>query len=78
MLFGERFDDNPKFAIPPGYHDMVTLWRMFAGGGLAPGYLPDRGGAIDQPAIMIDAFAAMSRVKQAIDKHGLSAELQGQ
>ncbi len=39
---------------------MVGLWRLFQGGGMGVGYLPDAGGAIDQPVIMMRAFAVMS------------------
>jgi hypothetical protein len=39
---------------------MIGLWRLFQGSGLGAGYLPDAGGALDQPAIMMQAFALMS------------------
>jgi hypothetical protein len=38
---------------------MVKLWRLFTGG-MAPGFLPESGGLMDQAAIMIDAFGIMS------------------
>jgi hypothetical protein len=40
---------------------MVQLWRLYQGGGMGAGYLPDAGGAIDQPAAMMAAFALMNQ-----------------
>lgn len=38
---------------------MIRLWRLCAGG-FGGGVLPCAGGAGDQPAAMMDAFALMS------------------
>lgn len=39
---------------------MVRLWRLYQGGGMGPGYLPDAGGTMDQPVAMLEAFSLMS------------------
>ena len=38
---------------------MVHLWRLFQSS-MGVGYLPDSGGTMDQPAIMLSAFSFMS------------------
>ena len=38
---------------------MLRLWRLFAPG-MSAGHLPDAGGTLDQAAIMMDAFDAMT------------------
>lgn len=51
---------------------MLELWRMayppqgmFGGGA---GHLPDRGGVLDQPVVMMAAFALMNRAAAMLDK----------
>jgi len=44
---------------------MIRLWRLYQGG-LAVGHLPDAGGTLDQPAIMLDAFALMSATEHEL------------
>lgn len=39
--------------------EMVKLWRMYQGG-MGAGLLPDAGGLMDQPVIMMEAFDIMS------------------
>lgn len=46
---------------------MVRLWRAYLGG-MGLGHLPEAGGLMDQAAIMMDAFAAMSNAQYQIDK----------
>lgn len=52
---------------------MLTLWRAYRGGGPGlfggggGGHLPDAGGAGDQAAVMLDAFAAMSGAAAEIE-----------
>jgi hypothetical protein len=58
-LFGEKYAENPKFKLTENDMEMVKLWRLFTGG-MAPGFLPESGGLMDQAAIMIDAFGIMS------------------
>ncbi len=43
---------------------MVNLWRMFQGSGFASGHMPDEGGMMEQPALMMDAFALMNKAEQ--------------
>lgn len=61
---------------------MVRLWLLFKGGeirgkfvgmgsggaihGRTPGHLPDEGGTLQQPAVMLDAFAWMSEVEAVL------------
>ncbi len=61
---------------------MVSLWRLYRGGetkghfvgmggggaihGWTPGLLPDAGGVMDQPAIMIEAFDLMNAAEAEI------------
>lgn len=49
---------------------MVALWRLYQGG-MGVGYLPDAGGSMDQPVMMIQAFQMMSdfehRLKNGTD-----------
>ena len=42
---------------------MLRLWQLYLSG-----HLPDAGGAMDQAAVMIDAFAAMSAAKMELEK----------
>lgn len=39
---------------------MLRLWRLYQGSGFGPGPMPERGGALDQPTIMLEAFDIMS------------------
>ena len=39
---------------------MIGLWRLFQGGEMCIGYLPDAGGTMEQPIVMLQAFALMS------------------
>lgn len=46
---------------------MVRLWRLYAPG-MSLGFLPDEGGVLDQSAMMLDAFAVMSRAQAELEK----------
>lgn len=46
---------------------MVRAWRLYQGG-LGARVLPDPGGALQQPAIMLDAFDFMSGVERRLAK----------
>ena len=43
---------------------MLDVWQLYRGGGGGmgggPGFLPDAGGAMDQPTAMLKAFGVMS------------------
>lgn len=39
---------------------MVKVWRLFQGGEMCIGHLPDTGGVMDQPTVMLDAFSFMT------------------
>lgn len=45
---------------------MCRVWRVFQGGGMGLGAMPDPGGSLDQPAIMLDCFGLMSAAEAAI------------
>jgi hypothetical protein len=47
---------------------MMQLWRLFQGGGMGVGYLPDAGGALDQPVLMMRAFSLMSDFEHRLTK----------
>lgn len=44
---------------------MLRLWRLFQGG-MGSGCLPDPGGSLDQPVLMIEAFAVMSATEAGL------------
>lgn len=46
---------------------MVRAWRLYQGG-MGARVLPDPGGALQQPAVMIEAFEFMSMVEAKIGK----------
>ena len=39
---------------------MLHLFRLYQGGGMGVGHLPEAGGVMDQSVVMLDAFALMS------------------
>lgn len=47
---------------------MVPLWRLWQGGSMSAGHLPDAGGTLDQAAIMLDAFRVMDGAEQRLRK----------
>ncbi len=61
-MLGTLYPTNPRLELTPNDLDMVRLWRLFQGG-MGPGHLPDAGGVLDQPALMLDAFAYMNAVE---------------
>lgn len=68
-LFGERYPTNPRLGLDDNAFEMVRLWRLYQGG-MAPGWLPDPGGVLDQAAILLDAFAVMSAAEAALQPKG--------
>jgi hypothetical protein len=67
-VFGELYDTNPRFLLSENDLEMVSLWRLFQGSEFASGYLPDSGGVMEQPAIMMDAFAVMNHAEAELTK----------
>lgn len=63
---GDFYETNPRFGLPAWTQAMVQSWQLYLGGGLGLGYLPDAGGALDQPAIMMEAFRYMCRIRQEL------------
>jgi hypothetical protein len=51
---------HPSFLLSDEEITLACLWRDFRGGGFGNGPLPFGGGAAEQPAIVMDAFAALS------------------
>lgn len=47
---------------------MVRLWRLYQGGGMGVGYLPEPGGALDQSTLMLEAFGLMSSAEAELKK----------
>ena len=47
---------------------MFRLWQYCRADGTAPGHLPDVGGVMDQPIIMLEAFDIMSAQDVKIQK----------
>jgi len=66
-LFGDRYPRNPRLLVTPESEAMVTIWSMWRGGGFGSGHLPDAGGSLDQPAIMLDAFGIMEAAAKELD-----------
>lgn len=64
MVGEETYTLNPRDLIPDWCWPVVTLWRLFQGGGMGAGLLPAAGGTLDQPAALIDAFFLMSRFER--------------
>lgn len=58
-----QFETNPKLLLDENDWRMVRLWGLFT-----KGHLPDSGGAIEQPSVMLEAFdvmeAAASRIRE--------------
>ena len=61
------YHDNPRDLVGDAEFETIRLWRLFQGG-MAPGFLPDGGGTLDQAAIMLDAFAILSAANDANKK----------
>ncbi len=47
---------------------LVSLYRVFRGGGMAPGPLPFAGGWAEQPAAVIAAFGEIAAADAVIEK----------
>jgi hypothetical protein len=47
---------------------IAGLWNQYRGSGMGGGPLPFGGGAADQPALVMDAFAAMSGAAAALER----------
>lgn len=61
---GEWFYRNPILRLRQSDMDMVGLWRLYEMYGL----LPDPGGALDQPMIMLEAFGVMSAKRAELER----------
>lgn len=65
---GEFYRVNPTHLVSRGMRDLVSIWRLYQGGGMAPGHLPDGGGTLDQAAPMMDAFRVMDAAEARLKK----------
>lgn len=65
---GEPYRVNPHHLVPQGLLELLPIWRLWQGGAMAPGHLPDSGGTLDQAACMIDAFRVMDRAEARLKK----------
>ncbi len=68
-LFGELYPQNPKMEVQDGDFEMVRLWSLYRPGMTGVGHLPDAGGTLDQPPIMLEAFDAMSHAAALLRKN---------
>jgi len=60
MINGRVFLENPKSLVREPDREMLRVWALTRTGGLGgTRLLPDRGGILDQAAIMLDALAVM-------------------
>lgn len=59
----ELYRTNPRLLLTDGDWSMVRLWRLWRGGGMGVGLLPEPGGVFDQAAVMLDAFEYMDGVE---------------
>jgi hypothetical protein len=66
-LFGELYEENPRYLLDESYWDMINIWRLFKGG-TAGGHLPEAGGVMDQAAIMMDSFIIMDNAEAEFKK----------
>lgn len=60
-LFGEDYRFNPRELLTEDDHAIAQLWAMrrSAGGMGGGGALPDPGGLLDQPALLMEALQIM-------------------
>lgn len=65
---GESYRVNPTHLVPRGLRDLVSIWRLYQGGGMGSGHLPDGGGTLDQAAPMMDAFRVMDAAEARLKK----------
>ncbi|NKC33499.1 hypothetical protein [Falsiroseomonas selenitidurans] len=62
-----RWWRNPALVQPPGWARVERLWRLSTGG-MGRGWLPEAGGANDQPAWLITAFGILSAEGARLDE----------
>ena len=62
-VLGEEYKTNPKLLLDEGDFEMVTLWSLYRAG-----HLPAAGGTLDQPSMMLDAFAVMESAERKLRK----------
>ncbi len=66
-VLGDLYSINPRFLLSEDDYDMLRLWQMFQSS-FGAGHLPEGGGVMDQPALMLDAYAAMSAAYNTLSK----------
>ena len=64
-VLGESHFYNPAYDVEPATHELVRLWRL-AQGGMGLGLLPEAGGSLDQPAILLAAFDVMTAAEREL------------
>lgn len=57
---------HPSHILDADDRVLVELYQMWRGGGYASGPLPFAGGAADQPACVMAAFAVMAAAERAL------------
>lgn len=66
-VLGDLYPINPRFLLSEDDFDMLRLWQMFQSS-FGAGYLPESGGVMDQPAIMLDALLIMNGAYNTLSK----------
>ena len=61
ILDGETWVEPPAWHVPRWCWDVLRLYRLWAGGGMAMGPLPCAGGTVDQPTALLQAFQVLSQ-----------------
>lgn len=62
-IFGEEYKTNPKLLLNEEDFAMTSVWILYR-----QGHLPDEGGVLQQPAVMIDALQTMEAAAATIWK----------
>jgi hypothetical protein len=58
---------HPRHILSDEEVTVANLWRAYRGGGFGAGPLPFGGGAAEQPALVMDAFAALGAAAVLIE-----------
>jgi hypothetical protein len=61
------FQTNPRDLIAPEHFDLIRTWRL-CDRGMAGHVWPDGGALLDQPNVLVDAFASIASAWAAHDK----------
>lgn len=69
VLFEEEYPTNPRLLVDAEGWAMLRVWTYCRSTGFGgAGHLPNEGGVLDQPIIMLDALAEMTHAESQIQK----------